>query len=135
MITTSKEINIYKYGNENNYVDINVLETWQISEQQLLLIYEPIFAHYLKWSIEEKPNEKNFVEFMKFLSSNNSEILFQNAEFSIYPKKGLAIETHTNKEIELDCMILFEKTIISIKRTQLWFFEETNPIKQYYSEI
>lgn len=40
MITTSKEINIYKYGNENNYVDINVLETWQISEQQLLYSYD-----------------------------------------------------------------------------------------------
>lgn len=135
MITTSKEINIYKFGDENNYVDINVLETWKISEQQLLLRYEPIFEYYLIWKIEERPENANFIEFVKFCKSTNSEIMLEPIEFSVYPQKGLIVETYTNKKIELDCMILFQKTIILINKNQLWFYDEENPKKQYYSVI
>ena len=135
MITSSKEINIYKFGDENNYVDINVLETWKISEQQLLSRYEPIFEHYLIWKIEKKPENVNFIEFLKFCKSNNSEVIFQATEFSLYPQKGLIIETPTNKEIELDCMIMLEKTVVLIKSSKLWVYEEANPKNQYYFKI
>lgn len=135
MKTISKEINIYKFGDENNYVDINVLETWKISEQQLLLRYESIFEHYLIWKIEEKPKNTNFLEFLKFCKSTNSDIMFRPIGFSVYPQKGLIIETYTNQEIEPDCMIMIEKTVVLIKSSQLWVFEEENPENQYYFEI
>jgi hypothetical protein len=54
--TTTKDINIYKFGNEHNFISINILETWRISEQSLLLRYEPIFEYYLRWVIDESPN-------------------------------------------------------------------------------
>lgn len=135
MRTTTKEINIYKFGDENIFIDINVLETWKISEQQLLLRYEPLFEYYLRWRIEEKPENANFIEFLKFCKFNNSEVIFQPSEFSLYPEKGLMVEILSNKEIALDCMIMLEKTIVLIKSSQLWVFEEVNPRNQYYSEI
>jgi hypothetical protein len=133
--TTTKDINIYKFGNEHNFISINILETWRISEQSLLLRYEPIFEYYLRWVIDESPNERNFIEYIKFCKFNNSEVLLQSPKFSVYPEKGLIIEKHTNKEIELDCMIMLEKAVILIKGSQLWLFEETNPENQYYFEI
>mgnify|MGYP001154390116 FL=1 len=135
MRTTTKEINIYKFGDENIFIDINVLETWKISEQQLLLRYEPLFEYYLRWRIEEKPENANFIEFLTFCKFNNSEVIFQPSEFSLYPEKGLIVEIFSNKEIALDCMIMLEKTIVLIKSSQLWVFEEKNPENQYYFEI
>ena len=135
MRTTTKEISIYKFGDENIFIDINVLETWKISEQQLLLRYEPLFEYYLRWRIEEKPENANFIEFLTFCKFNNSEVIFQPSEFSLYPEKGLIVEIFSNKEIALDCMIMLEKTIVLIKSSQLWVFEEKNPENQYYFEI
>ena len=135
MRTTTKEINIYKFGDENIFIDINVLETWKISEQQLLLRYEPLFEYYLRWRIEEKPENANFIEFLTFCKFNNSEVIFQPSEFSLYPEKGLIVEIFSNKERALDCMIMLEKTIVLIKSSQLWVFEEKNPENQYYFEI
>ena len=135
MRTTTKEINIYKFGDENIFIDINVLETWKISEQQLLLRYEPLFEYYLRWRIEEKPENANFIEFLTFCKFNNSEVIFQPSEFSLYPEKGLIVEIFSNKEIALDCMIMLEKTIVLIKSSQLWVFEKKNPENQYYFEI
>ena len=135
MRTTTKEINIYKFGDENIFIDINVLETWKISEQQLLLRYEPLFEYYLRWRIEEKPENANFIEFLTFCKFNNSEVIFQPSEFSLYPEKGLIVEIFSNKEIALDCMIMLEKTIVLIKSSQLWVFFFFFPENQYYFEI
>mgnify|MGYP003553934021 FL=1 len=135
MRSTTQEINIYKFGDENIFIDINVLETWKISEQQLLLRYEPLFEYYLRWRIEEKPENANFIEFLTFCKFNNSEVIFQPSEFSLYPEKGLIVEIFSNKEIALDCMIMLEKTIVLIKSSQLGVFEEKNPENQYYFEI
>lgn len=135
MRVATKEITIYKFGDENIFIDINVLETWKISEQSLLLRYEPIFEYYLRWCIEESPEDRNFIEFLKFCKSNNSKVIFQPSEFSLYPEEGLIVETPTNKKIELDCMIMFERTVVLIKSSQLWVFEEESPESQYYSKI
>ena len=135
MKTTTKEISIDKFRDENIFIDINVLETRKISEQQLLLRYEPLFEYYLRWRIEEKPENANFIEFLTFCKFNNSEVIFQPSEFSLYPEKGLIVEIFSNKEIALDCMIMLEKTIVLIKSSQLWVFEEKNPENQYYFEI
>jgi hypothetical protein len=124
---------IVKYGTEEKFIEISIIKTWDVSEEEILNRYEPLFDHYLRWIIRN--NEDSFIKFVHFTKEHNDTIKLHPTSFTVEHKNGTLGDATIKMIAGIDAILSFNDVELFAKGNQLWISKKYETNEKYYYEI
>ena len=125
---------IVTFGDDNLRIDIIVYKLFEISKDRFLNNYINIFEYYIEWMRKNNKN-KDFIDFLRYLSEANSEIIFNDADFEIEENRGTVMDYKLKMFSEVDGIIQLGNAFVLIKGPEFWIADVINFEKRYYFKI
>ena len=124
---------IYQYGDKELNFLIGLVKL-QIREEQLFLIYEPMFDSYTGWLKRNKPNI-DFYDYLKYTAKHNEDIILKDTIFKFAIEDGTLVDYNNKMVTEVNAILYFNNYEVFIRDAKLWVSSCTDTTKQYYYDL